>query len=236
MAARCRPGCLRLRGRRSPCDVASASPRGQARRASPQPRWARAPPVTGSCPRRPESRARMQGTRSPRVRRRTAQAPPAPGLRLPPFREEVRNPRTRGAFPRSTAPEGRPPAYSTSCHQPVEYLGAVPFLSSRDPSALTGQGFAATRSRRFPAEAGPAPSQHPSRFLRSGQSAARCAAELPGTKLPRFAPPRNRKIMRPSRNRLSTGLSTDCLPEPPRPLADYAVFGHLLTILVDSPP
>lgn len=98
LAARRWPSCLRIRGFVG-FSAQEASPR-RARRggASPRSRSARTPHVTNPCPHRPDQPVRMVGTKSPRARRRTTQAPSARGLRHPAFREEDRDPSTRGAF------------------------------------------------------------------------------------------------------------------------------------------
>lgn len=82
---------------------ASASPRDRSLGSFAPTRSARTPPVTGSCLRRPESRAQVAGTNPHETAGERRKAPPARGLPPQPLREEGREPRTRGAFHRRAA-------------------------------------------------------------------------------------------------------------------------------------
>jgi hypothetical protein len=91
------------------------------------------------------SQRRWLGTKSPRARRRTTQAPSAQGLHHPAFREESQDPRTRGAFPSmGGSEEPTPVVHKLSPTCGVTGCGAF-FIDVSSPRALTGPGVPTTR-------------------------------------------------------------------------------------------
>lgn len=111
--------CHGSRGRRVLCSAAGASRRTKRGSFTPA-RSARTPHVTSPCPRSAgEAERGLYGTEVPTSTPADSARPSAQGLHHPTFREEGRDPRTRGAFHRWAAPKGWL-RDSTGCHQPVE--------------------------------------------------------------------------------------------------------------------
>jgi len=111
--------CHGSRGRRVLCSAAGASRRTKRGSFTPA-RSARTSHVTSPCPRSAgEAERGLYGTEVPTSTPADSARPSAQGLHHPTFREEGRDPRTRGAFHRWAAPKGWL-RDSTGCHQPVE--------------------------------------------------------------------------------------------------------------------